>query len=159
SAILGLCALTGLDSQFTPFKRTTVEGPISVRPFANGIYIQHIFHYNSPHAENPLVPLPAGTANSLPVGKVLPFPQGQQKRNFPGILFTGWYPPDPDMGVGPNHVVITVNSSFAVFTKSGQELAERDLIPFFAPVEKSTFVFDPCVFYDRLTDRYFITAD
>ena len=38
---------------------------------------------------------------------------------FTGIFSTGWTPPDPHMGVGPDHVVVMTNGAIAFFTKDG----------------------------------------
>ena len=39
---------------------------------------------------------------------------------FDGIIDTGWDPPDPTMGVGPNHIVLMTNGGIAFLTKTGQ---------------------------------------
>jgi hypothetical protein len=77
---------------------------------------------------------------------------------YPGFSLTA-VPPDPNMAVGPNHIVQWVNNAFVVFDKSGG--------PVIAPVSDSTFwgnstcnqlggYSDPIVQYDRAADRWLI---
>ncbi|MEO5733809.1 MAG: hypothetical protein ABIN96_03980, partial [Rubrivivax sp.] len=45
--------------------------------------------------------------------------------NFAGIAATGWLPPDCTMAVGASHVLASVNSSIAGYTKAGAPLFQR----------------------------------
>src|SRR4030095_2292141 len=76
---------------------------------------------------------------------------------YPGFTLTA-LPPDPNMAVGPNHIVQWVNNAFVVFDKQGNEIL--------APVDDGTFwgglagtcnqlggFSDPIVQYDRMADR------
>ena len=95
--------------------------------------------------------------------------------NFPGIgdgfmnkdgsrFRIGGFPPDTDGDVGPNHYVQIVNSSFAVFNKTGGLSG-----PIYGAVPTNTLwsgFGGPCqsrgdgdgvVLYDALADRWFIT--
>ena len=38
---------------------------------------------------------------------------------FPGVGANGSAPPDTNMAVGPNHILQTVNSRYAIYSKSG----------------------------------------
>jgi hypothetical protein len=79
---------------------------------------------------------------------------------YPGFTLTG-VPPDPNIAVGPNHIVQWVNNAFMVFDKSG-----APLMP--APVSDSTFwgslstcyqfggFSDPVVQYDRVANRWLV---
>jgi hypothetical protein len=79
---------------------------------------------------------------------------------YPGFTLTG-VPPDPNLAVGPNHIVQWVNNAFMVFDKSG-----APLMP--APVSDSTFwgslstcyqfggFSDPVVQYDRVANRWLV---
>lgn len=82
--------------------------------------------------------------------------------NFDGINnIQGVYPPDTNGDVGPNHYVQSVNSSFAVWNKSGTLL--------FGPADLSILWSDipgpwagrndgdPIVLYDQLADRWLIS--
>ena len=77
---------------------------------------------------------------------------------YPGYAITA-VPPDPNMAVGPNHIVQWVNNAFVVFDKQGRQVL--------APVDDETFwgnstcnqlggFSDPIVQYDRLSDRWVI---
>ena len=39
--------------------------------------------------------------------------------NFAGISYTNLLPPDPNISVGPSHVLVMVNSSLAIYNKTG----------------------------------------
>ncbi len=70
-------------------------------------------------------------------------------------------PPDTNGAVGPNHFVQSVNTSFAVFNKSGTVLYGP--VPIntvwsgFGGLCQTTNDGDPVVLYDRLADRWVIT--
>jgi hypothetical protein len=73
---------------------------------------------------------------------------------------SGYYPPDTNGEVGPNHYVQMVNVSMAVYNKSGTLLYG----PFFphalwpsSDVCGTTDDGDPVVLYDQLSDRWVIT--
>lgn len=70
------------------------------------------------------------------------------------------YPPDPNGAVGPNHYVQTVNTSVAVYDKSGTLLAATFLNSFFSggpfPCATSNRG-DPIVLYDHLADRWLLS--
>jgi hypothetical protein len=77
---------------------------------------------------------------------------------YPGFSLTA-VPADPNMAVGPNHIVQWVNNAFVAFDKSG--------VPVIAPVADSTFwgnstcnqlggYSDPIVQYDRASDRWLV---
>jgi len=67
-------------------------------------------------------------------------------------------PPDPEMAAGLDHVIVAVNSAYAVFNKSGQ-LADGPftLESLFNRTECGS-TFDPNALYDKAADRYFIGA-
>ena len=66
-------------------------------------------------------------------------------------------PPDGAIAAGPQHLVEAVNSSIAVFTKTGTRLAETPFDTFFQlpTVEFST---DPRAHYDQQTGRWLVLA-
>jgi hypothetical protein len=79
---------------------------------------------------------------------------------YPGYSITA-VPPDPNMAVGPNHIVQWVNNAFVVFDKSGGVISP--------PVSDDTFwgslsgtcdqlggYSDPIVQYDRVADRWIV---
>ena len=70
--------------------------------------------------------------------------------NFAGITATGWLPPDCTMATGPNHVVLSVNSSVAVYNKAGgAALLLRTLTVWFSNVIQGATVFDPKLLFDQ----------
>ncbi|MGA0266526.1 MAG: Ig-like domain-containing protein, partial [Lysobacterales bacterium] len=74
------------------------------------------------------------------------------------IDYIGSVPPDPEIAVGPNHVIVTVNSAFQIYDKSGNTVvAETDFDNFFSGVCTGTF--DPNALYDEDQDRYIIAMD
>lgn len=72
-------------------------------------------------------------------------------------------PPDPTGDVGPNHYVEAVNSSFAVYSKTGTVLAgPTDINALFStlpgnPPCKQLNDGDPIVLHDQLSDRWLIS--
>jgi hypothetical protein len=77
---------------------------------------------------------------------------------YPGFSVTA-VPPDPNIAVGPNHVVQWVNNAFVIFDKQGGQVQ--------APVDDATFwgsstcsqlggFSDPIVQYDRTANRWLI---
>ncbi|MAJ46161.1 MAG: hypothetical protein CBC35_02545 [Planctomycetes bacterium TMED75] len=82
---------------------------------------------------------------------------------FPGITSTPWTPPDPTIGVGPNHVLETVNMEIAWYLKDGtpqfqQRLDSSGEPGFLEEVGAGGFTFDPKCFFDPLRERYVVLA-
>ncbi len=79
---------------------------------------------------------------------------------WPAIGATGWVPPDPDIAVGPNHIVCVVNVAIGFFRKDGTPLFQQDLGAngFFSGMDVKPFVFDPKCFYDPISRRFFVVA-
>jgi hypothetical protein len=76
---------------------------------------------------------------------------------FEAIPSTGWIPPDCVAAVGPNHVVVAVNSEFRVYSRSGTFIRRTLAGTFFSPVLPSSAsikVFDPRIVYDHYNGRY-----
>ena len=78
--------------------------------------------------------------------------------NFAGISATGWLPPDCTMAVGPAHVLASVNSSVAVYTKAGVALLQRTLTQWFANVAQGMTIFDPKALFDQHAGRWVLLA-
>ena len=84
-------------------------------------------------------------------------------QNFAGLDFANWgagWPPDPNGDVGPNNFIEIVNTSVAIFDKSGNRLAAFTLDSFFstaaAPCSNSNNG-DPIVLYDAPDDRWLVS--
>lgn len=79
--------------------------------------------------------------------------------NFAGITATGWIPPDCTMAVGPSHVVLSVNSSIAIYNKAGgAALLQRTLTVWFANVIQNATIFDPKLLFDQHAARWVLLA-
>src|SRR5205085_3968727 len=68
-----------------------------------------------------------------------------------GFLHT---PPDPNMAVGPNHVMVVVNSLLAIYSKTGTQITKSSLQSWFDNVCPSCSVFDPRIAYDSGASRW-----
>jgi hypothetical protein len=66
----------------------------------------------------------------------------------------GCLPPDPNMCVGPNHVVQMVNLRHSVYTKTGVRLSGPTSFSTIAP--GATNDGDPIVLYDQMADRWIL---
>jgi len=70
-------------------------------------------------------------------------------------------PPDPELAVGPNHMIAVVNTAFEIYSKTGTTVG--------GPTQLNTFFsgtpgfpggsFDPNVLYDEAEDRFIIGTD
>jgi len=93
--------------------------------------------------------------------------------------YSAQVPPDPDLAVGPDHVIAVVNSTFEIFDKEGNSLTGPiQFASFFDPTMGGanpgagtptdgctayaggfSGVFDPDAVYDPMTDRFVIGID
>lgn len=73
----------------------------------------------------------------------------------------GTVPPDPELAVGPDHVIAVVNVAFAIYDKTGaiQPGYPKYFADFFAGVPGCTNEFDPNVLYDEQLKRYVLGID
>jgi hypothetical protein len=79
--------------------------------------------------------------------------------NFAGIPSTGWFPPDCTMAAGPQHVLVSVNSSMAIYNKAGgAPVLQRTLTQWFANVAQGMTIFDPKALYDQHAGRWVLLA-
>ncbi len=74
--------------------------------------------------------------------------------DFAGIPETNSIPPDPYITVGPDHIIATVNSSFAIWDKEGNLLKTINADSWYASVLPGVGSFDPKVFYDHHDQRW-----
>lgn len=108
-------------------------------------------------SENPRKVMPRGEPNTLPVGGVIAADRGQVQARFAGIGPTGYVPPDNDMGVGPNHIILVVNTDLAFYSKTGTKTFQQNFATFFASLIKGGIISDPKVFYDVGAKRWFMS--
>lgn len=84
--------------------------------------------------------------------------------SFEGIQQTNSAPPDPDMAVGPEDVIQVVNTSFARYSKTGQQTNLMTAQQWFTSIlgticpsgAQFCRFFDPTVRYDQLHGRFLI---
>lgn len=86
---------------------------------------------------------------------------GHRKAHFPGVGANGSAPGDPNLAVGPNHIVQIVNTQFAVYNKNGTMFAgyPKTIGSLFSALGggcASNFG-DPIVQYDKAADRWLIS--
>jgi hypothetical protein len=85
--------------------------------------------------------------------------EGQPR--FPGVGANGSAPPDPNVAVGPNHIVQLVNTEVAVYTKSGTIFSgyPKTLGSVFSNLGGGCTGEwgDPIVQYDKVADRWLIS--
>ena len=86
--------------------------------------------------------------------------------NFDSMDYTeccgggGNVPPDPELTVGPNHVIAVVNVALEIYDKSGNSLVGPITFDSFMSANPScTGVFDPNAIYDESEDRYILGID
>ena len=108
-------------------------------------------------------PVRVGVPNDLVAARSSDQPRATPGVSFPGIIQTGWTPPDPTLAVGPDHIVSTVNQSIAFHTKEGAITFQARLNVtgnpgFFEDVGAGGFTFDPKCFYDHLAERFVVFA-
>lgn len=109
--------------------------------------------------------VPAGVSNDLPLGAVAARPRAWPDAYFPGLTQNPRRPPDCTLAVGPQHIVQTVNSIVAWFSKSGSLLFSQRMDTsgapaegFFEPAGAGNFCFDPRCFYDHFSQRFVVLA-
>ena len=84
-----------------------------------------------------------------------PLHSTRSANGFRAFTSTGWNPPDPDLAVGPNHIVAVVNVDMRFFDKDGNQQFNTGLESWFG---SSGFVFDPVALYDPHAERYVVVA-
>lgn len=79
------------------------------------------------------------------------------------VPFSATVPPDPDITVGPDHIIVVVNVTFAIYDKAGNELQPPTAFSeFFAGVDPACAPggpFDPDAIYDESTGQYILGVD
>lgn len=80
---------------------------------------------------------------------------------FPALSNGGVSPPDPVIAAGPDHIVVAVNSTWAVYTKSGTLLFQTTAFGWFLPQLRqlpsgALLPYDPQVAYDHFRGRWIL---
>jgi|GEM_PF-2466068 len=124
--------------------------PSKLNPGENPMFSTEMFRPAEKVKTNPL---------QLPKG-VKPSSGPVSGKNFAGIGDTGYFPPDGGVAAGPYQVVEVVNSTINVYDKNGNQLSSQTLNNFFSSLGTpgSDFLYDPSVYYDFLTGRFWVLA-
>jgi hypothetical protein len=76
-------------------------------------------------------------------------------KNFIGMGMTNSIPPDPHAAVGPNYIITTVNTQFAIFDKDGNKIKTIDGTNWVSLADTNPgIVTDPKVIYDHFDKRF-----
>jgi len=76
-------------------------------------------------------------------------------KSFEGIPMGNSIPPDPYIAAGPNHIVLTVNTSFAIYDKQGNHIKTIPASNWYASTGiAANSPFDPKVLYDHYENRW-----
>ncbi len=75
-------------------------------------------------------------------------------KSFEGIQMTNSIPPDPYIAVGPNHIMLLVNSTFRICKKNGETLKTIAASDWFETALAGANPFDPKVIYDQFSNRW-----
>jgi hypothetical protein len=79
--------------------------------------------------------------------------------SFSGLPDTTWFPYDCAVAAGPQHVLAAVNSSVAVYRKTGGgAVLQRTLTAWFSNVISQAKIFDPKALYDQHAGRWVLAA-
>jgi hypothetical protein len=123
--------------------------------------------------QQPFVPMvsPPYTVERDPAVKGPPPPLGQVQVLAPILVSSGegidngghplggpYRPADPDIAIGPNHILTVVNSTFVIYNKAGVELQRTSLAAWFNNVCFGCSPFDPRVAYDPQAGRFIMIA-
>lgn len=72
----------------------------------------------------------------------------------------GNVPPDPELAVGPNHIIAVVNVALEIYDKNGNSLVgPTTFASFMSANPNCTGVFDPNAIYDESADRFILGID
>ena len=77
-----------------------------------------------------------------------------QVKGFVGVPATNFLPPDPIMAVGPNHVIVMVNTTFRIYDKSGTLLKNITADAWETGIVPGLNHSDPQVIYDQYAKRW-----
>lgn len=76
-------------------------------------------------------------------------------KGFDGIPMGNSIPPDPYIAAGPNHIMLTVNTSFAIYDKLGNHLKTIPASNWYNSTGiAANSPFDPKVLYDHYAERW-----
>jgi hypothetical protein len=85
-------------------------------------------------------------------------PPLQLKRSFAGLDDTEFEPPDCQIASGPEHLLVVVNASWAVFDKTGRQLLRRNFADLFEGLAEDPLICRPRVVYDHFRGGWLMAA-
>jgi hypothetical protein len=136
----------------------------SLAAAAQGITIdvaQDVSHISleAPEGETWPTAAPGGAAGAAPPGAALPTAPTTDA-SFDGIPHTAWQPPDNTIAVGPNDVLVAVNTDLAGYSKTGAlKFRWANMTALFNPVlPAGASPFDPRVGYDHYAGRWIVVV-
>jgi hypothetical protein len=142
-------AVSGPQSDIAP------ASPISVLPA-----LQTVIPVRRPAAAGTLAPSVPDPVLQTAIGALMD-DDDNGKARFPGVGASGSAPGDPNMAVGPNHIVQIVNTEYAVYDKSG------NIFPGYPKTLGSIFTAlgntctgewgDPIAQYDKAANRWLLS--
>ena len=165
-ALILACPCVGLSTQFDQADGTgEMSQPVQDTtyrffPQVSSSVKQRVIRPSNPKQTPDILP---GASNDLTIGQSLSpsvdTPTVMDAK-FPGITYTFYDPPDPNISVSTTHVVQVVNSDIAFFTKAGVKQFQQSLdnTGFFQGVAQTSFVFDPKCIYDQGAKRFIVLA-
>ena len=123
----------------------------------------------SPLSENEILRLQDQASRAVSNPYVQLLGAGAALAPIPGVSFEAldfataggnFVPPDPELAVGPNHIIAVVNDYFEVYDRTGTSLlGPIQFATFFAGVPGCVNLFDPNVLYDEQLDRFVVGID
>ncbi len=115
----------------------------------------NIDYNNEDHAAIP----PIWDPNWTPQDRLM-LPATSGDFGFEAIPGTGWTPPDPEMAIGPDHIIGIVNGRIACFNRTGTELwgDKIESNGFWGNQGAGGFVFDPEACWDPHAQRFLAMA-
>jgi len=76
------------------------------------------------------------------------------QKGYQGFPMGNSIPPDPIMAVGPNHVMVMVNTSFRIFEKNGTLVKTITAANFFTAIAPGSGPNDPQIIFDHYANRW-----
>lgn len=100
-------------------------------------------------------PFTNSTRNRISSGVASPGPV----QNFNGLNDNGVsIPPDVNGAVGPNHIMVTLNTQVRIMDRNGLAISTTTLNNFWSPIGGLTSTYDPKVLYDHFANRWIFVS-
>jgi hypothetical protein len=104
--------------------------------------------------QDPAGATPQGSVTPSAPNSLLSFAGVDDSNTLDGFIYT---PSDANIAVGPNHVVLVVNSLIAIYSKSGTLLSTSSASSWFSNVCSNCRGSDPRIAYDPVAGRWVMT--